>query len=368
MQPEPPAGDRDLHGLAARRVRRARAARRRGARAAQRRRRDHRRRDPLARGVPAAPRDARGDADPPHRLRHVEADRRRLPQRARSRRPGSRRRSRSSPSPTSTPTCASRSCACAARRSCSIATRCAASSTTSTRTACARSTCPPRLSRSRPRRRPAARPAGSASSAGAGERGASTIAPIVGPERSAPLHRLGDRGGRVYRPRTSTGAAPGAPGRVPLHARHPPARCTAARPWTMRQYAGYASARGVKRPLPLPAGERGSTGLSMAFDLPTQLGLDSDDPRCARRGRAHRRRDRHDRRHAHRVRRDPARHRLDLDDDQRPRRRAAVPLRAGRRGAGRRAGDAARHEPERHPQGVHRPRQLHLPARARRCG
>jgi methylmalonyl-CoA mutase, N-terminal domain len=49
--------------------------------------------------------------------------------------------------------------------------------------------------------------------------------------------------------------------------------------WTMRQYAGYASAK--------ESNERyryllrnGSTGLSMAFDLPTQLGLDSDDPRC----------------------------------------------------------------------------------------
>ncbi len=51
------------------------------------------------------------------------------------------------------------------------------------------------------------------------------------------------------------------------------------RVWTMRQYAGYASAR--------ETGERfryllahGSTGLSMAFDLPTQLGMDSDDPRA----------------------------------------------------------------------------------------
>ena len=49
--------------------------------------------------------------------------------------------------------------------------------------------------------------------------------------------------------------------------------------WTIRQYAGYASAResnGRYRYLL----EHGSTGLSMAFDLPTQLGLDSDDPRC----------------------------------------------------------------------------------------
>ncbi|MGB2712054.1 MAG: methylmalonyl-CoA mutase family protein, partial [Conexibacter sp.] len=49
--------------------------------------------------------------------------------------------------------------------------------------------------------------------------------------------------------------------------------------WTMRQYAGYASAKeSNERYKYLLA--HGSTGLSMAFDLPTQLGLDSDDPRC----------------------------------------------------------------------------------------
>jgi methylmalonyl-CoA mutase N-terminal domain/subunit len=51
------------------------------------------------------------------------------------------------------------------------------------------------------------------------------------------------------------------------------------RPWTMRQYAGYASAKeSNERYRYLLA--RGGTGLSMAFDLPTQLGLDSDNPRC----------------------------------------------------------------------------------------
>jgi methylmalonyl-CoA mutase N-terminal domain/subunit len=51
------------------------------------------------------------------------------------------------------------------------------------------------------------------------------------------------------------------------------------RPWTMRQYAGYASAReSNERYRYLLA--HGSTGLSMAFDLPTQLGLDSDDARA----------------------------------------------------------------------------------------
>jgi methylmalonyl-CoA mutase N-terminal domain/subunit len=49
--------------------------------------------------------------------------------------------------------------------------------------------------------------------------------------------------------------------------------------WTMRQYAGYASAKeSNERYRYLLA--QGGTGLSMAFDLPTQLGLDSDDPRA----------------------------------------------------------------------------------------
>jgi methylmalonyl-CoA mutase N-terminal domain/subunit len=51
------------------------------------------------------------------------------------------------------------------------------------------------------------------------------------------------------------------------------------RPWTMRQYAGFASAEeSNERYRYLLA--RGQTGLSIAFDLPTQLGYDSDDPRA----------------------------------------------------------------------------------------
>ena len=49
--------------------------------------------------------------------------------------------------------------------------------------------------------------------------------------------------------------------------------------WTIRQYAGYASAKESNERYRYLL-EQGSTGLSMAFDLPTQLGLDSDDPRC----------------------------------------------------------------------------------------
>ena len=47
--------------------------------------------------------------------------------------------------------------------------------------------------------------------------------------------------------------------------------------WTMRQYAGFGSASETnKRFRHLLAG--GQTGLSVAFDLPTQIGYDSDDP------------------------------------------------------------------------------------------
>ena len=51
------------------------------------------------------------------------------------------------------------------------------------------------------------------------------------------------------------------------------------RRWTMRQYAGFSSAEDSNRRYRLLMA-RGTTGLSVAFDLPTQLGLDSDDPRA----------------------------------------------------------------------------------------
>jgi methylmalonyl-CoA mutase N-terminal domain/subunit len=49
--------------------------------------------------------------------------------------------------------------------------------------------------------------------------------------------------------------------------------------WTMRQYAGFASARESNQRYRYLLGQ-GQMGLSVAFDLPTQLGLDSDDPRA----------------------------------------------------------------------------------------
>jgi methylmalonyl-CoA mutase N-terminal domain/subunit len=46
--------------------------------------------------------------------------------------------------------------------------------------------------------------------------------------------------------------------------------------WTMRQYAGFSTAKETNKRFKLLLGS-GQTGLSVAFDLPTQLGLDSDD-------------------------------------------------------------------------------------------
>jgi methylmalonyl-CoA mutase N-terminal domain/subunit len=50
--------------------------------------------------------------------------------------------------------------------------------------------------------------------------------------------------------------------------------------WTMRQYAGFATAQESNERYKYLLSQ-GTTGLSVAFDLPTQIGLDSDDPLSA---------------------------------------------------------------------------------------
>jgi methylmalonyl-CoA mutase N-terminal domain/subunit len=50
-----------------------------------------------------------------------------------------------------------------------------------------------------------------------------------------------------------------------------------ARHWTMRQYAGFATSENTNSRFKFLLNQ-GQTGLSLALDLPTQLGLDSDDP------------------------------------------------------------------------------------------
>ena len=49
--------------------------------------------------------------------------------------------------------------------------------------------------------------------------------------------------------------------------------------WTMRQYAGFGTAKATNERFRLLL-DKGQTGLSVAFDLPTQMGIDSDSPRA----------------------------------------------------------------------------------------
>ncbi len=51
------------------------------------------------------------------------------------------------------------------------------------------------------------------------------------------------------------------------------------RPWTMRQYAGFGQPEETNERFRYLI-DNGQTGLNVAFDLPTQVGLDSDDPRA----------------------------------------------------------------------------------------
>jgi methylmalonyl-CoA mutase N-terminal domain/subunit len=69
----------------------------------------------------------------------------------------------------------------------------------------------------------------------------------------------------------------GYPGQYPF-ARGVHATMYRSRLWTMRQFAGFGSARQTNERFKFLL-EKGQTGLSTAFDLPTLMGLDADDPR-----------------------------------------------------------------------------------------
>jgi methylmalonyl-CoA mutase, N-terminal domain len=106
-----------------------------------------------------------------------------------------------------------------------------------------------------------------------------TVAPIVGPED--PRH-FTDSGIEIA-PLYTEDDLPeeldlGEPGAFP-YTRGVHREMYRKQAWTMRQYAGYASAKESNERYRYLL-SKGSTGLSMAFDLPTQLGLDSDDERC----------------------------------------------------------------------------------------
>jgi methylmalonyl-CoA mutase, N-terminal domain len=88
---------------------------------------------------------------------------------------------------------------------------------------------------------------------------------------------------RVYEPKSTQNLDPeqdlGEPGAFPFTRGIYPAMYVS-RPWTMRQYAGFSTAADSNRRYHQLI-EAGTTGLSVAFDLPTQMGYDSDAPQAA---------------------------------------------------------------------------------------
>ena len=135
--------------------------------------------------------------------------------------------------------------------------------------------------------------------------------------RPRPLHAR--RPGRAGR-----GPRPGPAGRVPVHPRRPAHDVP-------RPAAGRCASTPASPPPPRPTrasatcSSRARPGLSVAFDLPTQMGYDSDASAAAGRGRPGRRPDQLDRRHGDAARRHAAGRGHDVDDHQRHRRRSCWP-------------------------------------------
>jgi len=112
-----------------------------------------------------------------------------------------------------------------------------------------------------------------------------TLAPLEA--KDAPRRRSGLLAGQtdaapLYGPDDVAGVDPvsdvGFPGRPPF-TRGVQANMYRGRLWTMRQYAGFGTARESNERYRYLLSQ-GQTGLSVAFDLPTQMGRDSDDPRA----------------------------------------------------------------------------------------
>jgi methylmalonyl-CoA mutase, N-terminal domain len=105
-----------------------------------------------------------------------------------------------------------------------------------------------------------------------------TVAPIVGPDDARRFTDSGIEVAELYTERDLPERPDlGKPGEFPYtRGIHP--GMYRGQTWTMRQYAGYASAKESNERYRYLL-SKGTTGLSMAFDLPTQLGLDSDNPR-----------------------------------------------------------------------------------------
>ena len=86
----------------------------------------------------------------------------------------------------------------------------------------------------------------------------------------------------LYTPEDLEGVDPdadlGYPGQYPF-TRGVHASMYRSRLWTMRQFAGFGTPRQTNERFKFLLA-KGQTGLSTAFDLPTLMGLDSDDPLC----------------------------------------------------------------------------------------
>jgi methylmalonyl-CoA mutase, N-terminal domain len=108
-----------------------------------------------------------------------------------------------------------------------------------------------------------------------------SIAPVVGPDDERVFTDSGIEIAALYDEDDIAAGLPerlGEPGSYPF-TRGIHREMYRSRLWTMRQYAGYATPEDTNQRYRYLI-EHGSTGLSMAFDLPTQLGRDSDDPMC----------------------------------------------------------------------------------------
>ena len=171
--------------------------------------------------------------------------------------------------------------------------------------------------------------------------------------------------GIVVNPRTDAAAVAGlpldtVPGQAP-YIRGPYPTMYVQQPWTIPPVCRVLDRRGVERVL--PAQPRGGTEGPLGRVRPRHpQGLRFGPSAGDRRRRHGGGRDRLDPRHAHPVRRHPARRDDGVDDDERRRAAGSGALHRRRGRTGRAAGQARRHDPERHPEGVHGPQHVHLSA------
>ncbi len=192
-----------------------------------------------------------------------------------------------------------------------------------------------------------------AKSAPGGDVGGAGLGHARGHARQAAVHRGRHRGAAARRHAARLRALRARPAGHDVRGAavdHPPVR-------------GLLHRRGEQRLLPPGAGRR-RAGRERGLRPGHPPRLRQRPPARHRRRRQGRRGHRQRRGHEDPVRRHPARQGEREHDDERRRAAGAGRLRGGGRGAGRAAGPAERDHPERHPQGVHGPQHLHLPARA----